>query len=195
MYLKIKRQKKTPKNMQSFQKYVSEALLSWVKWFKKNYYSPTTACIKYFHKSEGIFHILLFKNIFFDGSRYSFFSSLVSYFFNFSLALFETNQPTSSLCIYCSAAALLALIISDQRCPLCVYAVDTHTDTHCLSVALVHAEKADTSGGSVIEQILLPTSHCRGGWRSCWNKKVVVGGEELGERANEVCLSVTCGYV
>lgn len=31
------------------------------------------------------------------------------------------------------------------------------------SPAPLHAEKADISGGSVIERILLPASHCHGG--------------------------------
>lgn len=52
------------------------------------------------------------------------------------------------------------------------------------SLAPLHAEKADISRGSVIERILLPASHCHGGWRECW--KVGRDGEgEIGERARD----------
>lgn len=52
------------------------------------------------------------------------------------------------------------------------------------SLALLHTEKAYISRGSLIEQILLPASHCHGGWREC----SVVGRdreEEIGERAKD----------
>ena len=51
-------------------------------------------------------------------------------------------------------------------------------------LAPLHAEKADISRGSVIERILLPASHCHGGWRECW----IVGRDakgEIGERAED----------
>lgn len=43
------------------------------------------------------------------------------------------------------------------------------------SPAPLHAEKADISGGSVIERILLPASHCHGGTRGRERWKVVGG--------------------
>ena len=86
-----------------------------------------------------------------------------------------------------SAAALLALIISDPSDPLCVCALVLYVHVSVSpSLAPLHAEKADISGGSVIERILLPASHCHGGWRERW---IVQGGvygeEEIGERAKD----------
>lgn len=86
-------------------------------------------------------------------------------------------QPWISLSMpSLASAALLALIISDPRSPLCVRHV-------CLCVspspALLHAEKADISRGTVIEQILLPASLCHGGsWKWCW----ILGRNEKWEK-------------
>lgn len=53
------------------------------------------------------------------------------------------------------------------------------------SLAPLHAEKADISRGSVIEQILFPASHCHGGWRERW----IVGwrGRNRGEGNGREC--------
>lgn len=57
------------------------------------------------------------------------------------------------------------------RC-VCVHVLYVRVSVSA-SPAPLHAEKADISRGSVIERILLPASHCHGGWREHW----IVGRE------------------